>query len=213
MSQPSLVARTRDSKGKGAARKLRKNNQVPAVFYGPKSAPVMLTVESPELERVLREATSENVILNLKIQSDGKTSSKQVILKELQADPMKPIYYHADFLEIAMDKELTVNIPVHLVNTPVGVVNGGILQHVRRELAISCLPDKMIDSIEVDVAGLDIGDALHIEDIQLPEGITSVEEGSLTVAVVAAPSVAREEGEEEEAVEGEAAEPVEESAE
>ncbi|OPX34391.1 MAG: hypothetical protein B1H12_10135 [Desulfobacteraceae bacterium 4484_190.2] len=124
-------------------------------------------------------------------------------------DPVKDIYLHADFYEISMDKEITVDVPIHLVNSPVGVTEGGILQHTRRKLNISCLPDKMIDALELDVSGLAIGDSLHVEDIELPEGIVSLEEGHLTVATVAAPTIVEEEEEEvieEELAEGEVAE-------
>jgi large subunit ribosomal protein L25 len=113
-----------------------------------------------------------------------------------------------------MDKEITVDIPIRLVNSPVGVTEGGILQHIKRELKISCLPGKMIDALELDVSELDIGDSLHVEDIDLPEGIVSLEEGHLTVATVAAPSVAEEVEEEvieEELAEGEVAESEQES--
>ncbi len=100
-----------------------------------------------------------------------------------------------------MDKEITVGVPIRLLNTPIGVTEGGILQHIRRELTISCLPDKLIDSLNIDVSGLDIGGSIHVEDIELPDGITSTEEGHLTVAVIAAPSVIPEEEVEEEVVE------------
>jgi large subunit ribosomal protein L25 len=126
-----------------------------------------------------------------------------VMLKELQTDPIKDTYIHADFYEISMDKVITVDIPVRLVNTPLGVTNGGILQHVRREITISCLPDQLIESVDVDVSELDIGDAAHISDIYLPEGIQTAQETNLTVAVVVAPTVAEEVEEEvEEEIEG-----------
>jgi large subunit ribosomal protein L25 len=165
----------------------------------------MLAVDYPELERIIKRATSENIILDLKVQSDSGTQSKRAILKDLQVNPTKDTYLHADFYEISMDKAITVDVSIHLINTPVGVTKGGFLQHVRRELTISCLPDKIIDALELDVAGLDMGDSLHIRDIPLPEGITTEEEGHLTVAVVTAPAAMREEVEEEEvAVEAEA---------
>ncbi|MBW2083542.1 MAG: 50S ribosomal protein L25, partial [Deltaproteobacteria bacterium] len=110
---------------------------------------------------------------------------------------------HADFYEISMDTELTVEIPIHLLNTPVGVTNGGILQHVKREIEITCLPDNLIDFVEIDVFHLDIGDAIHVSDIPLPEGIKCLDDEELTVAVVAAPTVGPEREEEEEAVEEE----------
>lgn len=209
MEQPLLVARVRKTKGKGAAKKLRKMAQVPAVFYGPKTESVMLAVDYPELERLLKQGSSDNVILDLQVQSDQGTETYKAIIKDLLIDPVKDIYLHADFYEISMDKEITVDVPIRLVNSPVGVTEGGILQHIRRKLNISCLPDKMIDVLELDVSGLAIGDSLHVEDIDLPEGIVSLEEGHLTVATVAAPTVAEEAEEEvieEELAEGEVAE-------
>lgn len=213
MTQPVLAAHLRKSTGKGAARKLRKNNQVPAIFYGPGIESVVLALDYPELESLLKQASGENIILELQIKSDGGTESKKAMLKDLQIDPVKDTYIHADFYEISMDKEITVAVPIQLINTPVGVADGGILQHIRRELTITCLPDKLIDAFEMDVSGLDIGDSIYIRDIELPEGITSAEEGRLTVAVVAAPTVEVEEEEEEIGLEEGAAEPEGESAE
>lgn len=209
MEQPLLVARVRKTKGKGAAKKLRNMAQIPAVFYGPKTESVMLAVDYPELERLLKQGSSDNVILDLQVQSDQGTETYKAIIKDLLIDPVKDIYLHADFYEISMDKEITVDVPIRLVNSPVGVTDGGILQHIRRKLTISCLPDKMIDALELDVSSLAIGDSLHVEDIYLPEGIVSLEEGHLTVATVAAPTVVEEEEEEvieEELAEGEVAE-------
>jgi large subunit ribosomal protein L25 len=209
MEQPLLVARVRKTKGKGAAKKLRKMAQVPAVFYGPKTESVMLAVDYPELERLLKQGSSDNVILDLQVQSDQGTETHKAIIKDILMDPVKDIFLHADFYEISMDKEITVDVPIRLVNSPAGVTEGGILQHIRRKLNISCLPDKMIDVLELDVSGLAIGDSVHVEDIDLPEGIVSLEEGHLTVATVAAPTVAEEAEEEvieEELAEGEVAE-------
>ena len=218
MDQPVLAAHVRKSKGKGAARRLRKNNQIPAIFYGPKTEPIMLAVDYPELKRVLRQASRDNILLDLQIQSEQGTETRKVMLKELLIDPVNDACLHADFHEISMDKKLTVNIPIRLINIPEGVSQGGILQHIRRELTITCLPDKLVDVLELDVSGLGIGDSLHIRDIQLPEGITSVDEDHLTVAVVAVPAVKAEveeaaEVEGEEGAEGEKAAPETEDAE
>jgi large subunit ribosomal protein L25 len=201
MTQPVLAAYLRKKTGKGAARKLRNNNQIPAIFYGPGTETVMLALDYPELERLLRQAGGENIILDLQVKSDSGTESKKAMLKDLQIDPVKDTYIHADFYEISMDKEITVDVPIQLINTPIGASNGGVLQHIMRELTITCLPDKLIDAFEVDISGLDIGDSIHIRDIELPEGITSVEEGSLTVAIMAAPTVEVEKEEEEEGIE------------
>ena len=202
MEQYQLAATKRDIKGKQAAKKMRKELDIPGVFYGPASESIMISFKDGDLRKILKNSASENIILELQIQTGKDTETKKVILKELQSDPIKDSYIHADFYEISMDKELTLNVPLVLINTPVGVSNGGILQHVRRELTISCLPDKLVDSIEVDVSGLGIGDSLHVKDIVFPEGIRSPQEGHLTVAVVNAPTVSEapvgEEGAEDE---------------
>jgi len=197
MARQTLSARIRVDKGKGAARKLRREKQVPAVFYGPGSKPAMLAVKTSDLSGLLKETAGENIILGLNIESGAGVDTRTVMLKELQVHPLKRIFLHADFHEISMDKVLTVNIALHLVNTPVGVTKGGILQHVRRELNVSCLPDNLVEYIEVDVSGLEVGDAVHVSDIPLPEGVKVNEEGNLTVAVVSPPTVIGEEAKEE----------------
>jgi len=217
MPQLSLAARLRTDTGKGAARRLRRDNQVPAIFYGPSSQPVMLAVKYLDLQTLLKSTDSENVIFQLQIESGQGTESKTVMLKELQADPIKPVYYHADFYEISMDKELTLNVPVHLVNTPAGASKGGILQHVKRDLLVSCLPGNLVEFLEVDVSALDIGDAVHVRDIALPQGMKAADDGDTTIAVVTPPHVVAEKveevAEEEKAAEEAAEAPKEEAAE
>jgi len=205
MAQLTLKARAREERGKSAARKMRQNNRIPAVFYGPRVQPLALSVEVADLQKVLRQTTSENIILELQIQTESGTDSRTVILKELQVDPVRPVYYHADFYEIPMDKELSFQIPLHLVNTP-GAAMGGVLEHVLRDLTVLCLPTKLVERIDVDVSGLDLGGSLHVRDIQLPEGIKTTLDGNQTVALVAAPVVKEEKAEEAVAEEGEAAE-------
>jgi large subunit ribosomal protein L25 len=205
MARYTLAARIRSEKGKQAAKKLRRENRIPAIFYGPGAASLMLTVDAHELDMIMKKKTGENVIIGLQIETDKGTDSKTVILKELHSDPVKTDYLHADFYEISMDKELTVDIALHFINTPKGVVNGGMLQPIRREITVSCLPDKLVDFIEVDVSELEIGQSLHIKDVTLPDGIKSLLDLDLTVATVMAPSIAAAEpGAGEEQGEGEA---------
>jgi len=209
MAQSILSAHVREEKGKGAANKLRRNKQIPAVLYGPNTSPVMLSVNEFDLKTVLKSATGENIVLGLQIDTGKGSETKNVILKELQSDPIKPIYYHADFYEISMDRELTFNIPIHLVNTPAGVADGGILQHVKREVSVSCLPGNLVDYLEVDVSGLQIGGSIHVKEVLFPEGIRSLEDAETTLAVMNAPAAVvekvEEEVKEEEAKEGEEA--------
>jgi len=209
MAQSILSAHVREEKGKGAANKLRRNKQIPAVLYGPNTSPVMLSVNEFDLKTVLKSATGENIVLGLQIDTGKGNETKNVILKELQSDPIKPIYYHADFYEISMDRELTFNIPIHLINTPAGVADGGILQHVKREVSVSCLPGNLVDYLEVDVSGLQIGGSIHVKEVVFPEGIRSLEDAETTLAVMNAPAAVvekvEEEVKEEETKEGEEA--------
>ena len=197
MADYTLHAGIRDNKGKEAAKKLRRNNQIPAIFYGPDTDPLKLVVDYPELEGIIKQTSIENIIIGLEIESEeGSNSktvmSKSVMLKELQVDPVKNTYLHADFYEVSMEREVSVGIPIRLLNTPAGVLEGGILQHVRREIEVSCLPDQMVEHLDVDVSGLEIGDSIHIRDIDLPEGMATSQDENLTVAVVAAPTVVSE---------------------
>lgn len=192
MGQNRLSARIRENKGKEAAKRLRKDKRFPAILYGSGTRAVMLSVDASDLQSILKKTATDNVILNLQIESERGIEEKTVLIKELQTDPIKDSIIHADLYEISMDKEITFKIPVHLVNTPLGVAKGGILQQVRRELTISCLPDHLIERIDVDVSGLDMGSSIHIRDIMFPSEIKCTEEGHITVAVVTAPTIAVE---------------------
>jgi large subunit ribosomal protein L25 len=189
MARYTLAARVRNEKGKEAAKRLRRENRIPAIFYGPGAASLMLTVDAHELDMIMKKKTGENVIIGLQIETEKGADSRTVILKELHSDPVKNDYLHADFYEISMDKELTVEIALHFINIPKGVTNGGMLQPVRREITVSCLPDKLVDFIEVDVSGLDIGQSFHVGEITLPDGIKTILDPDLTVATVMAPSL------------------------
>jgi large subunit ribosomal protein L25 len=213
MEQPKLTAHVRKTQGKEAARRLRRQNQIPAVFYGPHSNPVQLVVEVADLKKILRETSSENIFLELRIESNGSSDSHTVILKELQVHPVKPVYYHADFYEIPMDKEVSFQIPIHLTNTPAGVSKGGILEQALRELTVTCLPSKLVDRLDLDVSGLDVGQSLHIRDIHLPEGIRTAMDGAQTVAAVNLPVVKEAKAEEGEVAEEKAEEAAPETAE
>jgi len=200
MKERRIEAWIREEKGKGASRRLRKEKKVPAILYGPNTQPLMLAVKRGDVERIMRSAEKESVLLfDMILHANGNDINKKVMFKEIQIDPIKDIPLHVDFYEIAMDKEITVDLPIKLINTPVGVSKGGILEHITREITVSCLPDKLIDVLEVDVSRLDIGDSIHVRDIKFPEGISPEEEPDTTIAVVVAPTSegAEEEVEEE----------------
>jgi large subunit ribosomal protein L25 len=216
MNDLALSARIRTETGKGAARRLRQNKQVPAIFYGPGADPVMLAVQDIHLLQLKKAGKGENAILDLTIETDQGEIAKKVMVKELVVDPIKNNFIHADFYEISDDRELTLPIPILLKNIPIGATEGGgVMQQIRRELVISCFPNKLIESLELDIADLDIGDKLRISDIALPEGIRTEEEGHLTVVVVNVKGAIEEEEEEVEEeveeIEGEEGEATEET--
>lgn len=199
MKKNLIEAWIREEKGKGASRRLRTENKVPGILYGPNVKPIMLVLNRGDIERIMRSAEKESVILfDMELHSNTKKETKKVMFKEIQVDPIKDMPLHVDFYEIAADKEITVEVPVKLINTPIGVTKGGILEHITRELSVSCLPGKLVDVLEVDVSKLDVGDSIHIKDIKFPEGIKPEEEPDVTIAVVVAPAGEGEEEEKEE---------------
>jgi len=185
---------------------------IPAVFYGPEVDPVNLSLNYRDLEKLIRTGAGENVIIDLEIETGESTLSHRAMLKEIQVDPVKQTILHVDLYEISMDKKIEVEVPITLTGTAMGVSEGGILQQVSRTLEISCLPDNIPDSFELDVTELNIGDSLHVSDLKIPEGIEVLVDEELTVATVVPPTkieeiepeVPEEEEEEREEVEAEA---------
>ena len=202
--QIKLSATSRTEKGKGVAKRLRMEGKLPAVVYGHKTDPIALTIDSKQLLKLIVEGKSEHKLFGLSIEGNGKPIEKIVMIKELQIHPLKRNFLHVDFFEVAMDEEITLSLVIKLVGEAPGVEMGGMLQQVRREIEIKCLPSQIPDTVEIDVSALNIGDSVHLNDIQLPEGIKVLDDADLTIATVLAPVVEKEVEPEE--VEGELAE-------
>lgn len=183
MEATELRACIRNTSGKGPARRFRKEGLMPAVFYGRGEKAIHLSVNAAELLKIIR-AKKDNVFIKLLIEGDEKLE-KLSLIKELQIEPVSRRFYHADFYEVRMDQRLTVDVPLRFTGIPAGVENGGELQHLKRDLKISCLPAVLPDFIELDVAGLEIGDSIKIQDIRVPEGIEVLDPGDVGVAMVA----------------------------
>lgn len=203
-----LNTKTRTTMGNGPARALRREGQIPAILYGPQTEATMLAVDGHEMELALKKSQGSQLFLELTI--DGDTSaSHPAMVKELQTHPVSRALLHVDFYKISMDRKIRVNVPVVTVGKSAGVELGGILQLVRRELEIMCLPGQIPDAIEIDITDLEIGGSIHINDIKLSDDIEFMEEGNYTVVTVLSPTIEEveeeAEGEEgEEAEEGEA---------
>jgi len=201
-----LKATQRSTFGKNPARALRRQGLVPAVLYGPRRETLPLTVSPMDLEKIYKTSGTEQVILNLVIEN-GVTQNVTAMIREVQTAPVTRQYLHIDFFEISLDEEVVVDVPIEVIGKSKGVERGGFLQLVRHELEVSCLPVDMPDKIEIDVTDLDIGDAIHVGDIQMGDRITLLTDVGYTVLTVVAPTVEEEKLPEEEAEEaGEAEE-------
>ena len=187
MATVALKAQSRKETGKGVARFLRRQAQIPAVFYGPEVEPVPLALDLRAVERLISSAAGENVLIDLKIDNDGSAQSHRAMIKEIQVDPVKQTILHVDFYAISMDKKISLEVPIMLTGEALGVADGGILQQVGRTIEISCLPDQIPDAVEVVVSHLDIGDSLHVSDLQVPGGVEILAEEQLTIATVVPP--------------------------
>lgn len=211
MEQINLNARVRKTTGNSPARSLRREGRIPAVLYGPKTEPILLSIDSREFEQIAKKSTIGSVLLNLQIQN-GDSTSRPAMVKELQTHPVTHRFLHVDFYEIDMQRKIKVMVPVVVRGKAKGVEDGGLLQIVRREIEVLCLPTEIPEAFEVDVSDLDIGDAIHLEDIQTVGNVEIVEETNVTVVTVLAPKVEVEaveelvEGEEALEAEGEAEE-------
>jgi large subunit ribosomal protein L25 len=207
-----LNATARTGTGNGPARVMRRDGRVPAILYGRNTEPMLLSVNIHELELVLKKHSINQVLLNLVI-NNGGTVAKPAMIKELQTHPVSRKYLHVDFYEIDMQRKIRVDIPVVATGKSIGVENGGVVQVVRRDLEVLCLPGEIPESIIIDITNLDMGDSVHVKEIPLPEGVEIPADVNFTVLTILSPrvEVEAEEGEGEE--EGEAAEAEEASAE
>jgi large subunit ribosomal protein L25 len=207
-----LNAQLRTDLGKGASRRLRRNDSLmPGVVYGGNADPVSISIQHKDIHKASQNEAFYSHIISLVV--DGK--AEDVIIKDLQRHPAKDILLHADFLRISGDVKITVNVPLHFINedTCVGVkMGGGSIQHSATEVEVSCLPKDLPEFIEVDMAEAELGAHLHLSDLKLPEGVTSVAlshgaDHDLPVASVNAPKGgAKDDDGEEAAAEGDSEE-------
>ncbi|MBN1473423.1 MAG: 50S ribosomal protein L25/general stress protein Ctc [Syntrophaceae bacterium] len=216
MEVTDLAAQIRKEQKKGPSRRLRQSGFVPAVFYGRSAENMLLAVKNEALVK-LRKDKKDHSFIKLIIDDGKQKIEKLSLIKELQVQPLTGKFYHADFYEIDMKHKLTVDVSLRFVGKAVGVDNGGELQHIKREVKVSCLPSDLPDHIDVDVAALDIGDSLKVKEIKVPEGVTVLDSPDaaiaavavIKVAVVEAPAAEEGAAEEEAAKEGESAEKAE----
>ncbi len=168
-----LIAKIRTDLGKGASRRLRHADLVPAIVYGADKEPVSVTFEQKELRKVEAVEAFYSSVLDLEI--DGV--AEQVLLKAIQRHAFKERIQHLDLLRVDASQKLHTTVPLHFINVDASeaVKNGGVVSHIANEVEVSCLPADLPSFIEVDISKMAIGDTVHISDLTLPEGVESVE--------------------------------------
>jgi large subunit ribosomal protein L25 len=205
--QLTLSAETRDRAGKGASRAMRREGRVPAVVYGNKEEPLAIHVE----EKALAKMLSTGHFMNSVVMIDAGGAQHRTLPKDVQFHPVTDRPMHVDFLRISEHSKVHVNVPIRFVNEDAsrGLKRGGVLNAVRHDLELICDAAEIPEEVEVDLAGLDIGDSLHISAVTLPKGTESaISDRDFTIATIVAPSGLKMEAEDAEAAaEAAAAEP------
>lgn len=202
MAEIQLAVETRENAGTQAAKKLRAAEKIPGIYYMRGSKNIPISISRADLHGIWG---TESGLLDIVF--DGKTHKKAVI-RDIQYDPVKGRPIHVDLMGIKMSEKIKMNAAVQLIGTPEGVkTQGGVLQHILREVEIECLPSDIPSSIDIDVSELNIGDNLHVSDLEV-ENVTILTDMSSVIAAVSAPRISEEPTETEElAEEEEGAEP------
>ena len=185
MGDVSFAVEARDTRGKGAARELRRNGMVPAVVYGGGRQATAIQIDSAKFERMLETShAGVNTLIDLE---GSEAGGKTVIAKELQREAVRGKLIHVDFYEVDLSTKIEVSVPIHLTGTPEGVVLGGVLDQQMRDVTLMCLPNAIPDSVNFDVSGMELGDSLHVSDLGVADGVDIATESELTVATVLIP--------------------------
>jgi large subunit ribosomal protein L25 len=191
MDTVKITARARQATGKGGARASRRDGLVPGVLYGPDEN-IALSVEQRELDRILRTVSSGNAIFDVTLEGHEGEEIKAII-KELQRHPLNERVLHFDLAHIRMDQRVRVHVPVHLHGTAAGVKEGGILEHLTRELELDVIAADIPAAIDVDVSALNRNDSIHVRDLTLPADIHVLNPPEQVVVMVVTPAAEVEE--------------------
>ena len=186
MKKIALTAQVREKVGKGVARGLRRNAQVPAVLYSHgKSTPIAMV--NKDVSKILNSEGGEHALINLTLEGGKGAGEKLALIKDYTVDPITGKLTHLDLMEVAMNEKVKLQVAVHISGTAIGVKEGGIFQYGQRNLEIECLPANIPDFIDVNISHLKVNESLHVRDISAPEGVKILTEGDNTVATIQPP--------------------------
>lgn len=187
METLEIQANARAAGSKNQARRLRRSGKIPAILYGPKTQAVALELDKKDFST--RVALLEGSHLVRLKSSVPALAEKVALVKEMQFHPISGDVTHADLYEVDLAAKIQVQVPLRFVGKAAGVTRGGILQPIVREVEVECLPMDIPGFFNVDVSALDIGDSIHVEEIQMPEGVALVFESNFAVVTVVTPTV------------------------
>ena len=192
--QVKLAATRRTAIGRSAVRKLKGQGLVPAIIYGGNDKAEPLQVAKRDITAMLSHASGENILVELEVDGGGRNKvNRLALLQEVQHSPVGGDVLHVDFHAVTMDEMIEADVPLEPIGTAEGVKTfGGLLEQNLRFLAIECLPRDLPDLVTVEISHLNIGDAIHVREIQLPAGVTTKVPPDLTVFSVLAPTVEEE---------------------
>ncbi|MBF0491416.1 MAG: 50S ribosomal protein L25 [Deltaproteobacteria bacterium] len=185
MDQVQLTVEARKAGGKGVARRVRAAGKIPGVIYGKGFENILVQVDPKEFKTALASSsTGQNTLINIKIQGH---EALMAMIKDYQADVLTREYTHLDFLKIDLNKKIRVDVVIEVVGKAEGVKEGGILEIIRREVPVICLPTAIPKSIPVDVTSLKVGSSVHVNDLKLSEGIEIPHDVNYTLISIVAP--------------------------
>lgn len=204
-----LAAEPRERAGKGSARAARRAGRIPAVIYGDKKSPELVTISDNELRKLINKGT----FLTSLFEIDLGDNKQRVLPRDLQLDPVTDVPMHVDFFRLGKGATVVIEVPVQFTDEEEcpGLKTGGVLNIVRHTIECACRASAIPDRLEISLAGLDMGESIHFSDIEMPEGVApTIDDRDFTIVTVVAPSISVEpEIEEEEGEEGEEGEGVE----
>jgi large subunit ribosomal protein L25 len=185
MEEIRIQAETRSTRGKGSARKLRKEGVIPGILYGRDVSPVAISVGARDW-RTLEAHARSNAVIRMDLNDAGTVQERPVMIKDVQRAPVGHKVLHIDFLQVSMERVVQVEVPIHLTGEPVGVVKGGVVEQHLRTAMVETLPDRIPERIDIDISALDIGDSIHIQEISLP-GVKLLDHPEIAVVGVTPP--------------------------
>ncbi len=194
MEDKKLIAKKRSLEGSSNARRLRGTGNLPGVVYGSDKAPVSIEVDTHAFGQILHHHTSESLLIDISLEGEGDLS---VLVKDVQHHPVSSELIHIDLMRVEANKPISVDIALELVGEAEGVKAGGILDHVMHSIAVECLPGDLVESFEVDVSALEIGQQLQVSSLNLGSKYKIMVDEEAILAGVSGPMAEEEEEVEE----------------